>query len=257
VRRVGAVGVVLLGVIVVSCSSSGGPAKGSSPGVDPKDPLAATMLMQQAQDLLNGGDAAQAVVKLNEALALQPKNPTILNFLGLAELRRGNGVKALECFNRALDLAPAYTDARNNRGVTYRQLGQPAMAEVDFLAVLTDSTYANRAGTLLNLGALYMSQGNYEAAQTNLHKSTRLYGPAEAYHMLGQVEQHLGHAELAEKNLMEAVTRQPDRVDYMLSLAEFLDGAGRREEAGEYFRKILATRPNSPEADKARVALGR
>jgi type IV pilus assembly protein PilF len=247
----------LLGVVVVGCSSSGAARKGSTSEVDPKDPLAATMLMQQAQGLLNGGEPAQAVEKLNAALALQPRNPTIVNFLGLAELRRGNAVKALEQFNRALELAPAYTDARNNRGVTYRQLSQPGMAEVDFLAVLTDSTYANRAGALLNLGALYMSQGNFEAAETNLHKSTRLFGPPEAFHMLGQVEQHLGHAELAEKNLREAVSREGDKVEFMLSLAEFLDTAGRRDEALEFYRKILASRPNSPEADKARVALGR
>lgn len=247
----------LVAIVLTGCGSSTSARRAAAPEVDPDDPLAPTMLMQQAQVLVQEGKVDEGIRKLELALDLQPKNPTILNILGVAEMRRSKLSKAIDYFNRALALAPSYSDARNNRGVAYRQLGQKAMAETDFLAVLSDATYANRAGVLVNLGALYLSQGNLKAAEENLHRATMLSGPPDAYFLLGQVEDQLGHAELAEKNLFEAAQRAPERTDVAFVLAEYLRGVGRDKEAAEYYRRILEINPAAPEADQARAKLGR
>ncbi len=247
----------VLAAVLTGCGSSTPSRSSVAPEVDPNDPLAATLLMQQAQSLMLEGKTDEAVKKLEYAHEMQPKNPTILNLLGVAEMRRNSLTRALECFNQALSLAPAYSDARNNRGVIYRRLGQNSMAESDFLSVLSDATYPNRAGVLLNLGSLYMLENNLKAAEENLHRATMLSAPPDAYFLLGQVEQRLGNMDLADKNLFEASRRAPERVDIALALAEYLDGAGRSKEAAEYYQRIVDLDPSSPEADKARVKLGK
>lgn len=224
-----------------------------APDVDPTDPLATIKLMQRGQTLLAEGRFDLAVEHFLAARTLQPGNPTVHNVLGVAELKRGNPQKAMESFNQALILAPTYTDARNNRGAVYLQLGQLAQAEADFLGSLTDPTYANRAGVLYNLGSLYLRRGNLQAAVENLRRATSQGGPVEAFVALAEVEERLGHAELAEKALVEASARAPERADVMLGLARLYESEGRMQDAEEQYRKILAMSPDSPEAEQVRA----
>lgn len=243
--------------LATGCGSTASSSRSVAPEIDPADPMAPTLLMQQAQALLGENKVDEAIKRLEFARQIQPRNPTILNFLGVAEMRRDSLAKALDYLNQALSVAPTYSDARNNRGVVYRRMGQRSMAESDFLSVLSDSTYANRAGVLINLGSLYMSEGNYKAAEENLHHATMLSPPPDAFFLLGQVEHKLGNAELAEKNLFEASRRAPERTDIALALAEYLEEVGRPQEAVELYKRILDTNPSAPEAEKARAKLGR
>jgi tetratricopeptide (TPR) repeat protein len=243
---------------VVACSSSTSPKPGVSPplAAEPQGPLAATVLMQEGEALVRQGRVDEGVKKYEAALRLQPTNPTINNFLGRAELDRGNAAKALDYFNRALQLAPTYSDARANRGATYVALGQYSMAESDYLTVLGDQVYANRAGVYFNLGSLYLARGNLGAAEENLRRAATASGPIEAYLLLGQVETRLDKRELAESAYREAIARAPERPDAALALGELLDAEGRKDEARELYERVLRIAPNSKEAAEARTRLG-
>ncbi|MCU0292223.1 MAG: tetratricopeptide repeat protein, partial [Thermoanaerobaculaceae bacterium] len=128
-------GGLVVAAVLGGCASSAPSGSPDVPSVDPKDPLAAMKLMQEGQTLLAEGRPDEAATRFQAARKLQPKNPTVHNVLGVAELRRHNPQAALLAFNQALALAPSYSDARNNRGAAYLQLKQYAMAESDFLAV--------------------------------------------------------------------------------------------------------------------------
>lgn len=242
-------------LLAVACSSSQPKPAAPPPEFDPNDPLAATMLMQQGQALQGEGRYDDAVAKYNAALSLQPSNPTIHNLLGVAELQRGNAAKALEHLNRALQLAPSYSDARNNRGTTYLGLDQLAQAEADFLAVLTDRTYANRTGVFFNLGLLYLRRGDLAAAEENLRKAAVPSGPDEAYLVLAQVEEKLGKIDSAETVLRAAQTRDPDQPRVLLALAQFLERQRGGKGAAELYRRIVSIAPDTPEAEAARARL--
>jgi Tfp pilus assembly protein PilF len=226
------------------------------PTVDAKDPLAAMSLLQQGRAMISEGRVDEGISRYRAALQLQPTNPTIHNAIGAAELHRGNATKALESFNRALQLAPSYSDARNNRGAAYVRLNQLALAENDFLEVLADNTYANRAGVYFNLGSLYLGRGNLAAAEENLRKSARPSGPVDAYALLAEVLHKQGKSALAESTLREGLNRAPERADLALSLAELLLQEGRTEEAQEMFHRVITLAPQSQEADTARKRLG-
>ena len=244
-------------VLLAACASSSAQRpSAAAPEIDPNDPLAGTLLMQQGRGLVAEGKISEGMEKYKVALKLQPNNPTLHNLIGMAELQRGNAAKAVESFNRALLLAPRYSDALNNRGVAYMQLGQFSLAESDFLSVLSDETHANRAGVYFNLGSLYNARGNLTAAEENLRRATRGgTGPGEAYLLLGQVEEKLGKAALAETAYRDAMNRAPERAEVILALAKLVDAQGRKGEARELYLKIIAVAPKSPEAQQARLRL--
>jgi tetratricopeptide (TPR) repeat protein len=256
-RALVAVAVLPALLVAAACSSSKPKPPAAAPDVNPNDPLAATMLMQQGQALQGEGRFDDAIAKYGAALALQPSNPVIHNLLGVAELQRGGPAKAIEHLNKALQLAPSYSDARNNRGAAYLQLGQLAQAESDFLAVLTDRTYANRTGVYFNLGALYVRRGDLAAAEENLRKAAVPSGPAEAFLVLAQVDERLGKIDSAEVVLRAAQTRDPDQPRVLLALAQFLDRQRGGRGAEELYVRIVSIAPDTPEAAAARERLRR
>jgi Flp pilus assembly protein TadD len=244
-----------LAVLVACASSRPSRPVAAAPEIDLNNPLAGTLLMQQGRALVSEGKISEGMEKYTVALKLQPNNPTLHNLIGMAELQRGNSGKAVESFNRALMLAPKYSDALNNRGAAYMQLGQFSLAESDYLSVLSDNTYANRSGVYYNLGSLYFVRGNLAAAEENLRRATRDAGPVEAYFLLGEVEEKLGKAALAETAYRGAMSRAPERPDVILALANLVDTQGRKGEARELYLKVIAVAPKSPEAQLARVRL--
>lgn len=226
------------------------------PGIDRNDPLAATMLMREGENMLRDGRTNMALARFRAAASLQPNNPVVHNFIGLAHLAKGEAAAAVEAFSRALSLAPTYTDARNNRGIAYRSLGQLTLAESEFLAALQDLTYANRASVFFNLGSLYLAQGKFEAAEENLMKASGATGPVDAFLLLGQVQERLGKLKSAEQTYRKGMERAPERVDLPFRLAVLLMNQGKADEAKVLFQKVVALAPESREAAAARVHLG-
>lgn len=247
----------LLVALLGACATTSPPAAEVPQDIDPQDPMAGTLLMQQGQALVAQGMIDEGIAKYRAALRLQQNNPTIHNLLGRAELARGNPPAALDAFNRALQIAPSYSDARNNRGATYVALGQTAAAESDFLTVLADQYYNNRPGVFFNLGSLYNARGNLAAAEENLRKAATPAGPVEALVLLGSVEERLGKLDLAENSYRDAMQRAPERVDVPMALAALLQEAGRGAEARELWDRVISIAPGSPEALEARKLLGR
>lgn len=249
--------VVMMIALACGCATSKAPEQASVPEFDPSDPLTATRLMQQGQALVKEGKVDEGLARYRAALKSQPDNPTIHNLMGAAELQRGNAEAALEFFNQALQLAPTYSDARNNRGASYVQLNQFSMAETDFLTVLSDNLYENRTGVYFNLGSLYYGRGNLLAAEENLRKAAVASGPIDAYLLLARVQEQLGKHELAETTLRQGMARAPERADIVLALAQLLEKEGRTSESLELYRRILNLAPHSPEAEQARAKVGR
>ena len=244
-------------LLAAACGSTRQPSVTLPPEFDRDDPTSATQLMQQGQALVLDSRFDEGIARYKAALELQPKNPTIHNLWGVAELQRGEPAKAIEHFNQALGLAPAYSDARSNRGAAYARLGQFAMAEGDYLAVLGDSTHANRAGVYFNLGALYLERGSLSAAEENLKRAVAQSGPVDAYLLLGRVEERLVKLESAENAYRAALDKSPDRADIAWVLAVLLEKQGRKEAAAEVYGRILVFAPSSPEAQLARAKLGK
>ncbi|MFC0676692.1 tetratricopeptide repeat protein [Lysobacter korlensis] len=106
-----------------------------------RDPMQARSLNQEGIALINSDRPDQAIVSLERAVALQPRDPEILGNLGYAYMLAGEHDKASSQFQRSLDIAPTRAATWLNLGQTYAELGKREMA-VD--AVVTGYRHSTR-----------------------------------------------------------------------------------------------------------------
>jgi Tfp pilus assembly protein PilF len=255
--------------LATTCASSGsaggaqpGASSGSSAGKKKKknvttDPLYSLTLMRQGSVLMQQGRVEEALQQFQEADRLAPGNATTFNMMGLCEMRLGRLDKALASFDTALRLVPGFTDARNNRGATYLAMGQYHLAEVDFMAVLGDSTYPHRKQVYYNIGLSFLERNQLGAAEENFRRAIILPGPVfDAYLRLAEIAQRHGQLDLAENLLDEARLNFPDRIEVSFEMGKLLMLQGRDDEARPYLERVIEDAPNSESADTARSLLG-
>jgi len=221
------------------------------------NPLAAQNYLRQGNVLMQQDRFDEALEQFQKADQAAPNNATVYNMMGLCYLSKGELDMALTYFDRALQLIPGFTDARNNRGSTYLALEQYRMAEVDFIAVLSDSTYPHRWKVFYNLGMTYLSRGQIGAAEENFNKAITAPVPVfEAYLRLAEIAEAQGRIESALGVLEEARLTHPDRMEGTFAYGRLLMDAGRPEEGRRYLEKVIASDPTSAMADAAREFLG-
>ena len=81
---------------------------------------------------------SDAVPDLERARALNPPNPTLLNYLAIALSHAGDPHQSVELYLQALELKPDYAGARLNLAMTYKNLGDRNNARRQF-KILCDS----------------------------------------------------------------------------------------------------------------------
>jgi type IV pilus assembly protein PilF len=247
----------ILGTLACSSSSPPSPSASGKPAADqPSNPLYAFTLMRQGSVLLQQGRYEDALKRFQEADAHSPGNATVHNMIGLCYLKMESYENALKAFDKALELIPSFTDARNNRGATYLALKKYQLAEVDFVAVLADTTYPHRWEVYYNLGMSYLERRQTGAAEENFRRAAFAPTPVfEAYLRLADIAQQRGEISGAIDLLEEARLKFPERLEAPLELGRLLMRAGRVEEARTQLQHVIDADPGSTFADQARQLL--
>jgi Tfp pilus assembly protein PilF len=252
--------------LVVALMIAGTVVSHSSPSPAPKknkkqsqvNPLLAQSLMREGFVLMQQQLYDEALERFRRADAANPGNATAYNMIGLCYLRMGKLDEALESFDIALGFIPGFTDARNNRGSTYLALEQYRLAKVDFIAVLSDSTYPHRWKIFYNLGLAYLGRGHIGAAEESFRKAINTTNPVfEAYLRLAEIAVAQGRTDSALALLEEAHFKYPERLDGILAYGRLLIDVGRPTEARPYLEDVIASDPGSSLATEARALLGR
>ena len=255
--------VVMILVVVAACSSA---AAEQSPAAAKKKketkqqtttvPLYSLSLMREAVVLMQQGRYDTALERFQEADRVAPGNATNYNMMGLCYLQQGEFDQALGQFDKALQLVPLFTDARNNRGATYLAMRQYHLAEVDFIAVLGDSTYPHAKQVHYNLGLTHLERGHLGAAEESFRRSVVAPNPVfDGYIQLSSIAQRHGELERSVVLLEEAQLNFPEAIEVSLELGKVLILMGRGEEARPYLEQVIAHDPNSDFATSARNLL--
>ncbi len=156
-------------------------------------------LVGEASTLLDQNKAQEALDLLNKALA-RADSAEGRYLLGNAysELERFEEAEA--AYLKALELDPAYADARSNLAVAYYMLGRPAEAEETIRQVLSE--HPQDADLHYNLGSVLAAQGRTAEAEAAFLAARRLDDSLpQVYLGLGVLYRDMGRPEEAIASL--------------------------------------------------------
>ena len=153
---------------------------------------------QMGQSFYAENNFTGALVEFSEAEKLSPKDPALLNDLGLTYFRKGRFDLAEAKYLRAIALKPDFSEARNNLGVNYLEMKRWDDAISQFKTVQDDLFYQGQDNTTINLGLAYLGKGDNQQALTLLRAaaSKNPSDPRTRLH-LGRVYFALDKTELA------------------------------------------------------------
>lgn len=134
----------------------------------------AMLHLQIGTGYLSSGNYPLAMSELLKAESMDPKNPLILNNLGLAFYVRGKLKQAEEKFRAAIRAENRFSDAKNNLGRVLIDSGRPTDAVKVLREVEADLTYQFPEKTFSNLGIAFFSQGQYKKAEDYLSQSLEI-----------------------------------------------------------------------------------
>lgn len=213
-----------------------------------------------------------------DVIAKRPDSPRAHLSLGIAQMRRGQIQPALDAFDEAIELRPAWALSHYHRASALRALGR----DPDALDAMREAVRLNprwNAGRL-NLGASLLEAGQHEeaitqftevlrttpssvAARNNLGFAYLLMGRVEeairefeavlliapefarAHHNLGKALMTQGKNDEALHQLTEAVRLDPQLAEAWNALGQLKAAQGKRDEAIRHFQEAIRVNPNS------------
>lgn len=168
--------------------------------------------------LLERGDYAQAVEKLERATRLLKSNAQAWNYLGLACHRSGQATNAVAAYRQALALDQNLAEARFNLGCLWLEQNRPDLAREQF------TTFTALRGSsvegFLKLGAAQLRLRDAAGAQESFQKALRLDAQIpEALNGLGLALLQRNRPREAAQQFRAALKQQPDYRPALLNLA--------------------------------------
>ncbi|UFS72769.1 tetratricopeptide repeat protein [Geomonas sp. RF6] len=198
------------------------------------------------QSYLAENNITGALVELSEAEKITPKDPELLNLLGLTYFRKGRYELAEEKYLKAIEKRPAYSEARNNLGVNYLEMKRWNDAAAQFKLVLEDIFYRDTDNASINLGLAYLGSGEYQQALPILRGViARNPADARARLQLGRVYFAMDRTEAAIAEYKKALelNRSYANAYYYLALAQVkMKDTGAARSA---FREVIRIAPDS------------
>jgi tetratricopeptide (TPR) repeat protein len=205
---------------------------------------------------LREGRINLALESFKRAVDADDENPYFRKGLGQAYAARREWKKAIEQFEKALELNPYYVDVRNDLGTALILAGRREQGKEQFLKAYADATNPTPEISARNLGQAYLDEKNYTES---INWFRTAIGRNEAY-----PDPYLGLAEAlaATDRLEEAVIilesgvkAAPDDAGLTLALGRAYYQAGRFAEARTRLEQALQMDPSGPIGQAAAAQL--
>jgi type IV pilus biogenesis/stability protein PilW len=233
-------------------------AAGCSTEQKENDERKAYALLQIGTSHLLNGNFPLALKNLLEAEKFGPNDPTIQNNLGMAYYVRRKYEDAEKHFEKAVSLRADYTDARNNLGRLYVDMGAYDKAIEQLTIADNDLTYTTPEKVWTNLGYAYFKKGDYNQAKPILLKAVKARrNDCETVSNYGRTLYELHDYAVAAEALDQAIRLcassryEPPHFYSALSYLKL----GRKAEAEARFEEIVKLYPDGEYVKKSRELL--
>ncbi len=177
--------------------------------IDEEDPY--FLLMGEADQAIKDEDYATAILRLKEAMQVDPTRPSnslLLSNLGMVYSRMGQDSLAIVTLSRALELAPGMSVVLANRGRLHLKQGHNVDAYRDFSAAIDRDSLCLDARYYRGIMSLYS-----------------------------------GKADIAEADFAVLASTDPEGYNTLAALGALYSLTRRDREAIPYYKKLLETDP--------------
>jgi len=209
---------------------------------DPKGRIQVYELISDAIAQSQHGEYQDSTDKLTAALKTEPASVPVHYLLGLNYYRLHEFAKAVEEFQRVLQLSPDYELATFQLGLAYARTGDfDRSIQMLKHALELDGTNFLAA---YNLGAAYLKKEMIPEAAAAFRQSATIYPEyAQAHRALGELLLYQGQVDEALAELRRAAELNPRDPGTHAALAKALLAKGLNAEADEEMRKAQPARP--------------
>jgi protein O-GlcNAc transferase len=205
--------------------------------------MSVTLLLEQAFQLQNQGQFAQAEKLYSQALKSVRDNPALWFNHGLVLRDLGQTKKALASFDQAQRLSPPMAEIENERGNALRELRRfdDALAALDRALALRPF----HPGTLINRGLVRIPLKQLEGALADFDAALRLEPRLPlALVNRGATLEKLKRPGEALAAYRQALAAAPGDPTALFQCGTLLSRQGRYEEALSYYDRALAADPS-------------
>jgi Tfp pilus assembly protein PilF len=217
----------------------------------------AGLYLQIGNDYMDQRDYPNALANLIEAYKLLPDNPEILNSLGMLYFYRDKLDVSLGYLEKAIKIAPTYTDARTNYARVLISLAQYNLAIKQLNLVMKDLTYNQLDKAYTNLGLAFFRKDKFKKAKPFFVKALGInqhYCPA--YNLYGQTLLKLNEYQTATSIFDQALRiceTNLEELNYFSAITDYQ--LGRKSQAKAHLQEIIRSNPASEYAEKAQKLL--
>ena len=193
-----------------------------------------------------------SLLELEAAVTRSPRDPKPLVILGLAYLDTNDSARALDAFQRAVQVGPQSAEAHNWLGVALSSKADLPAAIAEFRkAVALDPEYGRAYS---NLGSALAQSGDYAEAVEVFQRALALEPNSVGAHLnLGMALREKGDLEAALEHLKGVAAAEPKHAGIQYELGQTLRQNGDLAAAAAAFEKAIEL---DPELREGYYALG-
>jgi type IV pilus assembly protein PilF len=213
--------------------------------------LSAKIHTELAAEYFNRGQMDVAIEEVTEALKAQPNYALAYNVLGLVNMALNENDKALDNFEKAIQIAPKNSEIHNNYGwfLCQRLPQRIEQAISHFMIAAKDPLYSTPEMAFANVGLCEIKRQNYTEAQIFLQKALSIqpnYSPA----LVGLIDIDFQRGNLVgAKSKLVDFSQKNTLIPESLSLAIQIEQAmGDQLAADSYIFQLQKYFPDSKEA---------
>lgn len=206
----------------------------------------ATYHYQMGVSYLGEGDHTKALIEFTDAEKYTPDDPELLYYLGKTYVLKKRPDLAEPKFQRAIELRPNYSEAKNELGVMYLQMKRWDDAYRLFKEVTEDLFYLHPEYAQVNMGVALLGKGDTVRALNILRAAAVNYPqfpPARLY--LGRVYAATEKMELAIAEYKAAIEIFNNYAEAYYHLALAYMKTGENRSATDSFREVVRIAPDS------------